>query len=1854
MRFMGNIEHAMSVLKSSKAAPPAGTPQRNVVTNVSIPNSSFAQSAVAYTPMRRSGQTAGNTIYTQPSFFSPLHTPQNWQIPSKRREVMQWLALRPMMLTTSDFTMKDVEELSFEAKEAVEDTVTGGIMYEVDCEPILASSGTYRKPCRMSIRDVVDKDAIEFKAVGYWRTMNVTADHKQIWIDGKTHRKKVKLLANASYRASKGIPVGGDKPRHEAWDAKVVKKGLASEISMDDYLLYPVPNTGKQSIDKDAAWLVGNCIADGCITPQGVRFTTGKDESHVQDIIGCLERTFTSKLRSDDLPVISSKQHGLGNGWRVSIGTQSSSKFFSEYITGKLTKKKFTVKAFDLDRESRLNILGGYFDGDGCFADQKLIATNFSMDMSDQIYAMLLSVGIRCALTRHPVAEGSYPTSSEWFYRISIPASDVPMLQPYMKGEKIPSDLVAKPERNLRFFYEEDGVSYLVQPIEYIKQYKYTGQGYDLEIRPEHAYVLNGYVTSNCRYYYENEPKVAAAIDFYSNFAINGFETACEHHAIKKFFDNVNAKLNLDSWTKMMSKEYYLIGDVFPFLEIDCDKCKGSGISREGKLCRHPGGSFRRLVVLNPDWIDVQTNIMVDDPVITMIPDDELKKIVWRKQPKAIYDRLPANIRQLILGNRPIPLSNECVSHLRHNPYPYGTYGVSLLRRLFKTLAYKDKLMSAQWIIAERMILPVRVIKLGDSERPAGPADIADVQAQLANVVNDPNLTLVTHHAFNYDWIGCLSTDYENSFVLCQDGIKHFRDLGEEDLIATWNADNGKVEYQKFIRKVEFDYNKSNSWGYAYRIGNGKWSFLTTPNHRHYLDDGTVKLSEDLVVGDKLLRQDKWSWEGSIPSRLPYLEREEFKDFSLEDFCKFAGYYVAEGHVKREGNKNLSEDKKIQCFGMSQNFSSTCFEDMRALCKKASPTMWETIDERGSGNNYQFMIGNADLSRWMAKEFGDGSYDKKFPSWMMELPASYLRIIWDAMYAGDGTAKRNRYSTASDQLRDQVCNMLVKMGRSPRIDVERGTTPKGKEYKTNRISWGDVCINETFTLTSIEKIPFEGRMWCLEMQNHNFFVKAGKQIILTGNTSGKVLQLSNEYELIDKEILQGLMINDALLSGSMGSYQCHDSQTRALTRNGFKHYDEITNDDEIACFNQDTGKLEYHKAISRHEHDFDGELVHFKTNKIDVAVTDSHRMLFQPRGSDEWTVAKASEVGRRSKFRQTVEWEGSTDYPAFITIGSKTLSLDDYLEIAALYVTEGYVRKESRKSRSTYGEPMSACIYQTPKGKAWDSLLALTARAPVKIAHYESSHGDQFLIHDKIIAAHMENEFGNGSGQKRIPKWIKDLPRKYLSKFLSDMVSGDGTTFFDDRSTSTYPHRRYRYFTISERLKDDVVEIALKCGHTPRSRFLHKGNGIWQVLFSDKDFESETTILHSRRHDVITRMPYKGKVWCFTVPTGFFVTERNGKIAIQGNSAAIGAEAMIQRMESWRLELGRWIEDKIYKPIAQMRGFIDETASKEIGEPVWIYPRVQWNELNIRDDSQQKQLINALFDKGLVSGQTLLEKYNMDYDHEIERLRFESASQKLAGMSGAGGAGGMIGGGAGGGAGGGGMEGLFGGGGAGGMPPGPEAGGAPPGGDPLGGAPPGGAAPAGVAAASVGGTSGKILSKGRKPMQSSVPDEADAQPVTVRLTSLEAMMHKEISAMRLPFSIGVQQTIGPYVADFCVPALRLDIEVDGAYWHNQPETKAHDNIRDKELSQAGWTVLRFGEADLKERMPDVRKTIVAYVQKNWRRAIEDNKRRTNALEESLRLTKFAGEDSVEVEAHIAPAEVEESGNSNQGEGNPVG
>ena len=49
---------------------------------------------------------------------------------------------------------------------------------------------------------------------------------------------------------------------------------------------------------------------------------------------------------------------------------------------------------------------------------------------------------------------------------------------------------------------------------------------------------------------------------------MNGFKLECKNKKVLKFFEKIVRKLQLNHWLKMISHEYFLLGDVFPFTEI--------------------------------------------------------------------------------------------------------------------------------------------------------------------------------------------------------------------------------------------------------------------------------------------------------------------------------------------------------------------------------------------------------------------------------------------------------------------------------------------------------------------------------------------------------------------------------------------------------------------------------------------------------------------------------------------------------------------------------------------------------------------------------------------------------------------------------------------------------------------------------------------------------------------------------------------------------------------------------------------------------------------------------------------------------------------------------------------------------------------------------------------------------------------------------------------------------------------------------------------------------------------------------------------------------------------------------------
>lgn len=252
-----------------------------------------------------------------------------------------------------------------------------------------------------------------------------------------------------------------------------------------------------------------------------------------------------------------------------------------------------------------------------------------------------------------------------------------------------------------------------------------------------------------------NEPKVAAAMNFYTNYPFSGWKLDCSSTYVKDYFEKLIEKLNFQKWLPEISKVYYLLGDAFVLLSIECPNCGGSGWNEnKNEECKHDGASWKSISILNPDSV-LKTPGMIDQPgSYSYRPSADEVRIVNERQPKEVYDSIPDNIKRMIIKGEPIKLNPISIHHFKHGSNPWEDYGTSLIRPLFPVLTYKDKLRQSQFIIAERLVLPIKVVKIGSDTRPASQEDIDNVQDELASLANDPNLTLVTHHNFDLEWYG--------------------------------------------------------------------------------------------------------------------------------------------------------------------------------------------------------------------------------------------------------------------------------------------------------------------------------------------------------------------------------------------------------------------------------------------------------------------------------------------------------------------------------------------------------------------------------------------------------------------------------------------------------------------------------------------------------------------------------------------------------------------------------------------------------------------------------------------------------------------------------------------------------------------------------------------------------------------------------------------------------------------------------------------------------------------------------------------------------------------------------------------
>ena len=346
---------------------------------------------------------------------------------------------------------------------------------------------------------------------------------------------------------------------------------------------------------------------------------------------------------------------------------------------------------------------------------------------------------------------------------------------------------------------------------------------------------------------------------------------------------------------------------------------------------------------------------------------------------------------------------------------------------------------------------------------------------------------------------------------------------------------------------------------------------------------------------------------------------------------------------------------------------------------------------------------------------------------------------------------------------------------------------------------------------------------------------------------------------------------------------CYSEDTDILTEQGWKKYEDVKNL-KIAQYNPKTKTIEFlpHKGLHIYNHK--GKMYHFKNKRNDILVTPSHKMLIREERHKDYETIEAESI-KHARFRVLNSGRFINKGQEFFVLPSiqhkqnrthikyahqhhpKKIPMDLWLEFLGYYLTEGGV-----ETNPTIG------IVQK-KGKNADKiekcLFSLSKQVGFTLTKIDCHPYIRFKITNTQLYTFLE-KCGKKYFEKKFP--VEDLNLASLSKrqlkiLYNAMMLGDGSS--DGKS----------YASTSKELIDFFQLIACLIGKSANKNLCYSGkkrgnrSDLYRISLSDK---KELCIRKEVNH--IKQIKYNGKVFCFSTETGFFVTRRNGKIAIQGNS----------------------------------------------------------------------------------------------------------------------------------------------------------------------------------------------------------------------------------------------------------------------------------------------------------------------------------------------------------------------------------
>jgi nucleoside-diphosphate-sugar epimerase len=351
--------------------------------------------------------------------------------------------------------------------------------------------------------------------------------------------------------------------------------------------------------------------------------------------------------------------------------------------------------------------------------------------------------------------------------------------------------------------------------------------------------------------------------------------------------------------------------------------------------------------------------------------------------------------------------------------------------------------------------------------------------------------------------------------VLTQNGWKLFKDLLDEDEVATRQLDDPHIVYAKPTAHTAFLYE-----GPMYYLEQRRIDLCVTPNHRmvtsHIRRDGTERMrfeeAKDILGKcNRYLLTSKWEGEEQETFTLPgYYWLGEKKppippiELPMDDWLNFLGWYLAEGTVDGKWRKRAPNRICInQKIGPNSEEVNTIFEKIAAALGCTHSVY--LFKDRDQESHYLFCT---QLAVYLA-QLGN-SLTKHIPRQLLQLSKRQLGILFCAMMSGDGMwmnrdRQYGRYYTSSKQLADDVQELAIKLGLSAnvghldRAGVVRWT--QATEYRVNLTKTTAFQVNQQPDDLNDWLEDYAGMVYCCEVPGDGIIlVRRNGKPIWCGNS----------------------------------------------------------------------------------------------------------------------------------------------------------------------------------------------------------------------------------------------------------------------------------------------------------------------------------------------------------------------------------------------------------------------------------------------------------------------------------------------------------------------------------------------------------------------------------------------------------------------------------------------------------------------------------------------------------------------------------------------------------------------------------